>query len=189
MAALLKALLVFLAELLGQIIAGKRAPDPEPEREREPVAWVEAPQPRLVARAIPMTPEVERTVTLTCWAEARGEPLEGQVAVAWVIRNRAERPRWWGRSLEEVCLKPFQFSCWLPSDPQSKKLADPKTLETASYKAMLTVVRDVMAGRIADPTGGADHYCTLAVAPATKWAKDRKPIRVIGNHNFYRLEP
>ena len=32
----------------------------------------------------------------TVWGEARGECFRGKLAVAWVARNRAEHPRWWG---------------------------------------------------------------------------------------------
>ena len=34
-------------------------------------------------------------MALTVWAEARGEPVDGQRAVAWVLRNRAAKPGWW----------------------------------------------------------------------------------------------
>ena len=52
----------------------------------------------------------------TIWGEARGESYSGQVAVAWVIRNRAERGGWWGNTIREVCLKDQQFSCWNHND-------------------------------------------------------------------------
>ena len=52
----------------------------------------------------------------TIWGEARGEPYNGQVAVAWVIRNRAERGGWFGNTIREVCLKDQQFSCWNRND-------------------------------------------------------------------------
>lgn len=53
----------------------------------------------------------------TIYGEARGEPWEGKIAVAWVVRNRAERGGWWGDTIREVCLKPWQFSCWNETDP------------------------------------------------------------------------
>ena len=33
------------------------------------------------------------TLARTIFGEARGESLQGQVGVAWVIRNRADSPR------------------------------------------------------------------------------------------------
>lgn len=57
------------------------------------------------------------TLARTLWGEARGEPIEGQVAVAWVIRNRADGARFAGQLLgregavAHVCLTLWQFSC------------------------------------------------------------------------------
>ena len=31
----------------------------------------------------------------------------------------------------------------------------------------------------------ADHYCTLKCNPY--WAKGKKPVKIIGNHKFFRL--
>lgn len=126
-------------------------------------------------------------VALTVWAEARWEPIEGIQGVTWVIKNRAAKPGWWGTDLKSVCLKPYQFSCWLPSDPQSKRLADPATKELDSYKNVLGIVQEVLRGNVPDPTKGSNHYCTEAVAPATKWAKDATPQVKLGSHLFYRL--
>ena len=39
------------------------------------------------------------TLARTLWGEARGEGRAGMQAVANVIRNRAARPGWWGRSV------------------------------------------------------------------------------------------
>ena len=48
----------------------------------------------------------------TIWAEACGEPIEGQIAVANVILNRARQGGWWGDDIAEVCCKPKQFTLW-----------------------------------------------------------------------------
>jgi hypothetical protein len=40
-----------------------------------------------------------RAMAATIWGEARGEPLDGKVAVGWVIRNRAANPGGWGRDI------------------------------------------------------------------------------------------
>lgn len=58
----------------------------------------------------------------TIWAEARGEPLEGQIAVANVILNRARQGGWWGDDVVKVCRKPKQFSCWNNGDPNRAKM-------------------------------------------------------------------
>lgn len=137
-----------------------------------------------------------KTMALTVWAEARGESTTGRKAVAWVIRNRFENPGWWSvagggiprHTLEAVCRAPYQFSCWNAKDPNRARLDDPSTLARADYQAIRAVCAAVLAAPIDDdPTKGADHYCTLAVAPKTAWAKGRTPAVVIGHHAFYRL--
>ena len=57
-------------------------------------------------------PQIE-LVGLTLYGEARGEPIEGIVAVGCVIRNRVK----FEGSFYAVCLKPRQFSCWNQDDP------------------------------------------------------------------------
>ena len=58
----------------------------------------------------------------TLYGEARAEPEEGQRAVARVLVNRMRDGRW-GKNLWSVCLWPFQFSCWLPRDPNLIQIA------------------------------------------------------------------
>jgi N-acetylmuramoyl-L-alanine amidase len=138
------------------------------------------------------------TVALTVWAEARGEPVVGQTAVAHVIRTRYENPCWWSRergdgvnddTLKAVCLDPKQFSCWNPGQPAYERLINPATLFRPDLKAIRLICSAVLSSTTADddPTNGADHYCTRAVAPHTEWAKGRTPIAKIGDHWFYRL--
>jgi N-acetylmuramoyl-L-alanine amidase len=121
---------------------------------------------------------------LTVYGEARGEGPRGWEAVAWVIRNRAERPCWWGRTVKEVCQKPWQFSCWNKNDPNSKKLAALKP-DHPLLVEIKAVVQAVFDGTIPDPTGGATHYHTEEVSPV--WARGKQPTRIIGAHHFYAL--
>jgi N-acetylmuramoyl-L-alanine amidase len=135
-------------------------------------------------------------MALTVWAEARGEPIKGQIAVAWVIRNRWEHPRWWSRNRDSipddtiaaVVKDPYQFSCWNPNDPQRKQLENPRMLNDLAFMEIREICRMVICNEVFDPTGGADHYCTTKVAKYTSWAKGRIPIKVIGRHSFYRIE-
>lgn len=128
-------------------------------------------------------------MALTVWGEARGEPPAGQRAVAWTIRNRADHPCWWGRDLTDVCLKPYQFSCWNHNDPNYPRLINEATRGRPDFKAVRLICESVMLSTSADddPTNGADHYCTRAVAAKTSWTHGRVPVAEIGNHLFYRL--
>lgn len=136
-------------------------------------------------------------MSLTLWAEARGESAKGQAAVAWVIRTRYENPRWWSRNrgdgipddtIAAVCRDPWQFSCWNPSDPNREKMDSPLTLQRPEMVFIRGICLDVLEDRIPDPTNSADHYCVTRIVNYTAWARKRKPCAVIGNHSFFRLE-
>lgn len=125
-------------------------------------------------------------VAKTLYGEARGEGLNGMLAVACVIRNRVNAKSWYGEDWRGVCLKPWQFSCWNPGDPNRKVLealsyTDPKLAVAAS-------AADAVINRgFQDITNGANHYCTKAVASRTSWARGETPVATIGNHVFYKL--
>ena len=114
----------------------------------------------------------------TIWAEARGEPLEGQIAVANVILNRARQGGWWGDDIAEVCCKPKQFSCWNKGDPNRARM-DGLELQDRAFARAVSVASGAWAG---DTTGGATHYHTTAIAPS--WAAGHEPSARIGNHVF-----
>ena len=119
----------------------------------------------------------------TIWGEARGEGRSGMEAVASVILNRAALPGWWGTDVKSVCLAPWQFSCWLPDDPNREKMlavdvSDPQ-FEIASE-----IAAKALAGELADGTGHADSYVNLAV-DQPRWLEGAKETCVIGHHTFY----
>lgn len=131
------------------------------------------------------------------WSRNRGEAGEGMSAVAWAIRQRFEHQgvlgRKYGEKVEDdtiaaVCLDPFQFSCWNPSDPNRPRLLNPATRERSDYLLCRKICDQVLSSPSADdPVKGADHYCTKAVAKYTRWARGRTPVKVIGNHQFYHI--
>jgi spore germination cell wall hydrolase CwlJ-like protein len=131
-----------------------------------------------------MTRDPTAVAALTVWGEARGEPDAGKRAVAWVIRNRAASPGWWGADVESVCRKPGQFSCWNEGDPNRdgiERLADRDPV----YLCCLEIVREVMAADpVRDPTRGASHYHARGIEPPF-WAIGHEPSAAIGNHLFY----
>jgi len=136
-------------------------------------------------------------MALTVLGEARGETIKGQHAVCHVIFNRYKNPRWWSRNardgiaddtLAAVCKDPYQFSCWNPNDPNFAKLTSESIKQLQIFTSIRETCRSVLNGQVPDPTGGADHYCVTKIAKNTRWAKGRKPIAVIGNHSFYRIE-
>lgn len=118
----------------------------------------------------------------TIWGEARGEILEGKVAVALVIRNRAEKGGWWGDSITKVCLKPWQFSAWNQNDPNREKLLQ-VTIEDDDFKKCLYATALVLGHIVPDFTQGSTHYHTLKISP--KWKEGKTEVITIGNHAFY----
>jgi N-acetylmuramoyl-L-alanine amidase len=125
----------------------------------------------------------------TLWGEARSEGKESMEAVASVILNRVQVARrhrryWWGNTITQVCLKPYQFSCWNKNDPNYPKLKA-VTNEDMHFMTALRVARRAVLGMVVDKTGGATHYHTIDIKPA--WVRHEKPTIRIGRHLFYRL--
>lgn len=126
----------------------------------------------------------------TLWGEARGESLIGIEAVASVILNRVAKAKkkggfWWGNTIEQVCLKPYQFSCWNKNDPNYPKLQAMDVSDQA-FAVCLRIARRAVHGVLKDRTGGATHYHTKDIQP--KWALSAETIADIGHHVFYKLD-
>lgn len=129
------------------------------------------------------------TLARTIWGEARGEGSLGMQAVACVVMNRLAVSRdmggfWWGRSVIDICQKPYQFSCWNRNDPNYRKLLHVDCRDRF-FACALAMAQQVIAGRISDPTHEATHYHTAGIFPF--WSRAQEPIAVIGKHIFYRI--
>ena len=120
----------------------------------------------------------------TIYGEARGEGYDGQRAVAWVIRNRVENPKWWGDDLESVCLKKYQFSCWLESDPNREKLQSVSYEDPDLRRCLMALLEVLDSGN--DVTQGATHYLVSTLEPKPEWYSDDKVICRIGHHAFLK---
>lgn len=136
---------------------------------------------------IPESMDVRELLARVLWGEDRGEGRAGMQAVACVVMNRANNPRWWGRDLRGVLLRPKQFSCLLAGDPNRKALLAVTAADPA-FRVALQVADAAMARRLRDVTNGADHYLVTSWARRTEWAAGKVPVAIIGNHSFYRLE-
>jgi len=116
----------------------------------------------------------------TVWGEARGEPLLGQVAVAWVVENRRRDDRWPDSHLE-VCVQPAQFSVWWDEDVISDLMG--LSLDSPGFDAALYSTLAVRVGQMRDPTKGATHYYNPDLA-SPGWAEDMVETARIGRHRF-----
>jgi len=131
---------------------------------------------------------------LTIIGEARGEPIEGQVAVANVIMNRSKIRK---QYIKDVCLADRQFSCWNQNDP-NRRILDILADEMMKgeynydkYKQIQWVVDGILSNKLKDNTKGRDYYMTNSLFNSDSkpsWSKAPKttPIK-IGSHIFLNV--
>lgn len=125
----------------------------------------------------------------TCWAEARNQGLDGQIAVAWTIRNRVNDGKsksWWGEGYKGVCLAPFQFSCWNDGDPNYPYLMGKKPIKLSELQVAMQAATLVMASKVPDPTGGATHYYAASMKKPPSWSSHGTKTVQIGGHIFFK---
>ena len=124
---------------------------------------------------------------LSCLAEAlyfeaRGERIRGQFAVAEVILNRVDSPRYpnsvcgvvnQGTGARFRCQ--FTYTC----DGQEEVIR-----EQRAYDRVAKIAKIMLEGGDRILTAGATHYHTNAVNP--RWARRFPRTATIGTHHFYR---
>lgn len=142
---------------------------------------------KLDVRTLDALPAVEGDAELQCLAEAiyfesRGEPLEGQIAVAEVVLNRVDDRRF----PKSVCGvtnqgvgsgRGCQFSYACDGNSDVMKSAVPR--ERAKKLANL-----MLAGRPRTVADGATYFHTRSVRPS--WSRKFTRTTAIGHHIFYR---
>ena len=145
-------------------------------------------------RAKPATTDDIIILARTIWGEARGEALEGQIAVAWVVKNRARIARLWRQkhgsshplygdgTIRGACLARWQFSCWNHNDPNRARLLRTSFSDRAFCRALSTAC-NVWSNDAADPVCGSTHYHHHRITP--HWARGQKPVMRLGAHVFY----
>ena len=137
----------------------------------------------------------EKIMALTLWAESRGEPLAGKIAVGTVIMNRVDHRAWDGKTIKEVCLWPKQFSCFNPDDAQRERmvdfaedhlfcfdfspaLKDCHLIATGLLKGVIQPDKDILNSKCC-------QYLTTAAKAHCNWWKKMRFVKKIGNHEFY----
>lgn len=137
-------------------------------------------------------------LALNVYHEARGESFQGQIAVAEVTVNRANRT---GESICGIVTAYKQFS-WLNADfspvwkwDKGRKVVvgqklNPhwveknKATDETSWKSAIQAARLALYGLVKDPTRGSTYYHATYVDP--KWKKEKVRVAKIGQHIFYR---
>lgn len=105
----------------------------------------------------------------TIYAEGRGEPYTGQVAIGAVVLNRV-RSKQFPNTVSGVVYQKHAFTA--VSDGQINLTPNDTAMRAA---------KDAINGW--DPTGGAIYYYNPAVATSA-WIFDRQTVTVIGKHVF-----
>ncbi|MCP4576593.1 MAG: LysM peptidoglycan-binding domain-containing protein [Deltaproteobacteria bacterium] len=122
----------------------------------------------------------------TIYGEARGEPVEGQHAVGFVVLNRVASDSWYGGTVVEVCLKPWQFSTWNPNTP-SRRMLDQMDVSDKRLAPQVRIAREVLDGTVSNLVAGATHYHADYVHPA--WVSGATRVATVGHHLFYKNVP
>lgn len=149
--------------------------------------------------------EPRQLMACTIYGEARGEPLHGKIGVGTVILERVDHRAWDGQTIKEVCLWPYQFSCYLAGDRNYRILSDiaqhwqSEILSNTKLQECLRIADGMISGEIPrDPDLAAVHCCQyietsyrqavdqgLITGRVTKWWMDMRLIKTIFNHEFY----
>ncbi|GHT90121.1 hypothetical protein FACS1894113_5640 [Alphaproteobacteria bacterium] len=123
----------------------------------------------------------------TMFGEARGEyrkyGINSIIAIGSVIMNRVAKS---GKSIEDICLKPLQFSCWNESDP-NRSIIDNISENDEVYTICLDAAEGVISQKIEDVTNGADHYYSTKLKPPPTWSYYGNVTAFIGNHVFLKI--
>lgn len=133
----------------------------------------------LMAQPVPEGDADWQCLTEALYFEARGESLEGQIAVAEVILNRVDSPLY-PRSVCGVVKQRGGGGC------QFSYVCNGKTRMREKGAADLAgrIARAMLDGAPRLLTDGATHFHTRAVRP--DWSKRFPRTATIGAHAFYR---
>lgn len=129
----------------------------------------------------PYSEAAARIISYTLYAEARGEPFKGKMAVAAVIQTRSRLAE---TSLAGTCLKEKQFSCWNEIDAVPDYYTTGEGLRPADIKARSDCYG--IAWVLMSSTRKWE-YLTHFYNPdkaAPFWAADLKGRKTIGRHIF-----
>jgi spore germination cell wall hydrolase CwlJ-like protein len=148
-----------------------------------------------------LTPEAQRQVNCLAsniYFESRNEPVEGQIAVAFVTLNRVDSPDFPDNICDVVKQKKrvasigdkrvvCQFSWYCESKPKWQYYNMLLTNETTKkYNDVLEVAILVYANheKLRDPTNGSLYYHADYVSP--NWRNLERHV-TIGRHIFYKV--
>lgn len=126
----------------------------------------------------------------TLLGEAGGEPIEGQIAVGCVIRNRLTAKT----TYRDVCLAARQFSCWDDQGADGARvyataealLARQPIGEANVLSELCWVADGILGNQLRDRVNGSTNYLTSALyrSQPPSWARRLRIVAQIGAHVF-----
>lgn len=163
-----------------EVVQPLRGPSPSPAFEPEAPVLTEAGSLNelvgMIDTAAPMDKEL-RCLAGAVYFEARGEPIDGQLAVAQVIVNRTEDGRF-PRSYCDVVAQPGQFSFM-------RGRAMPRVREgSPAWRRAVAVARIADKGLWESEVGDAVFFHARYVRPG--WSQRKVRLAQIDTHIFYR---
>jgi hypothetical protein len=136
--------------------------------------------------------------------EASGESRIGRIAVGTVILERVDRKGWMGKTIQEVILKPWQFSWTMPEAGEAyynesveiaKDFAEEYSTNIPLFECCV-IARELLLNDIPRDKDLARAHCVQYLNPKTaaptraKWLKaGMVSIKVIEHHEFFRDKP
>ena len=124
----------------------------------------------------PLSEEL-RCLAGAVYFESRGEPLAGQLAVAQVVINRADDPRW----PVSYCGVVFQRSQF--SFVRNGRMPDP-AIGSEAWDRARSIARIAHNGMWQSEAAEAVYFHASYVRP--RWSRSKTPLAQINTHVFYR---
>ena len=139
-----------------------------------------------------MIAEAIMCLALNVYHEAKNQSLAGQIAVAEVVMNRVDDPRY-PNNICDVVKQGLTYK-WKPSVPirnqcQFSWYCDGKSdvaKEKDAWEESVSVAKGVYYGYLDAYLEGATHYHAYYVNPS--WAETKTYITRIDDHIFYRWD-
>ena len=123
------------------------------------------------------------TLSKTLYGESEVNNKDDAEAIACVVMNRVSYPTW-PDDVSQVCLQPWQFSCWNPNDPGRARITKAKGKWFDQCRA---IAEQAVLGKLYDKTNGSTHYYATYIR-RPKWAKNKTPVyEVAHNGGHYHL--
>ena len=136
--------------------------------------------------------------------EASGESRIGRIAVGTVTLERVDRQGWMGKTIQEVILKPWQFSWTMPEAGKSyyeeavemaANFAEEYSSNVPLFECCV-IARGLLLHDIPRDPDLAKAHCVQYLNPKTaaatraKWLKaGMTSIKVIEHHEFFKDKP